>query len=76
MSRRICCFLTMRLLVTWLTVDSTNAVEMASPAVVGDPGSVGAQVAVELTHRLERKLFPSSLRSAATLPRVSASGSF
>jgi hypothetical protein len=30
--QRICCFLTMRLLITWLTVDSTNAVEMASPA--------------------------------------------
>jgi hypothetical protein len=28
----ICCFLTMRLLMTWLTADSVNAVEMASPA--------------------------------------------
>ena len=30
--QRICCFLTMRLLITWLTADSVNAVEMASPA--------------------------------------------
>ena len=43
--QRICCFLTMRLLMTWLTVDSVNAVEMASPhaafPVVGDPPDVG-----------------------------------
>ena len=30
--QRICCFLTMRLLITWLTADSVNAVEMTSPA--------------------------------------------
>ena len=26
--QRVCCFLTMRLLITWLTADSTNEVEM------------------------------------------------
>src|SRR5436305_9439396 len=31
-AHRICCFLTIRLLTTWLTVDSTNALEIASPA--------------------------------------------
>jgi hypothetical protein len=30
--QRICCFLTMRLLTSWLTADSTNEVEMVSPA--------------------------------------------
>ena len=30
--QRICCFLTIRLLITWLTADSTNEVEMISPA--------------------------------------------
>ena len=30
--QRICCVLTMRLLMTWLTADSVNAVEMAAPA--------------------------------------------
>jgi hypothetical protein len=29
--QRICCFLTMRLLTTWLMVASANAVEIASP---------------------------------------------
>src|SRR5216684_2874031 len=28
---RMCCFLTIRLLTTWLTVDSTNALEIVSP---------------------------------------------
>ena len=27
----ICCFLTMRVLITWVTVDSTNAVQTVSP---------------------------------------------
>ena len=30
--QRICCFFTMRLLITWFTADSVNAVEIASPA--------------------------------------------
>jgi hypothetical protein len=46
------------MLMTWLTVESTNAVEMgltgaAAFPVVGDTPGVGAQVAVELAHRLE-----------------------
>jgi len=28
---RICCFFTIRLLTTWLTIDSTKAFEIASP---------------------------------------------
>jgi len=30
--QRICCFFTMRLLMTWLTADSTKELEMVSPA--------------------------------------------
>jgi hypothetical protein len=30
--QRICCFLTIRLLTTWLTAGSTNELEMGSPA--------------------------------------------
>jgi hypothetical protein len=46
----------MRLLMTWLTPDSTNEVEMVWPArtalpVVGDGRGVGGEVAAELTGR-------------------------
>lgn len=30
--QRICCLLTIRLAITWLTADSTKALEMPSPA--------------------------------------------
>ena len=48
----------MRLLMTWLTADSVNAVEMASPARWRSrswgSGDVGVDVAAELADRLEQ----------------------
>jgi len=35
--QRICCFLTVRLLMTWLTADSVDAVQMASLTLSRSP---------------------------------------
>src|SRR6266568_9558366 len=46
----------MRLLTTWLTVDSTKALEIASPAIIWDPRAIGPNVAAELSDHLEQLL--------------------
>ena len=67
--QRICCFLTMRLLMTWLTADSANELKMISPAsrVPGlrDGRGVDGEVAGELADRLGEFVLPVRVLRAA-----------